>query len=57
MSETVWIVATVAGWIVVMTAISGFGRVAKQSDHARRSVISERRRIDVFGDVREKALR
>jgi hypothetical protein len=56
MSETVWILLTVAGWIVVMSAISAFANLAKESDRARGAVVADRRRERVFGDVREKVL-
>jgi hypothetical protein len=46
----------VAGWIVVMSAISAFANLAKESDRARGAVVADRRRERVFGDVREKVL-
>jgi hypothetical protein len=55
-SETVWILVTLAGWVVAMSAISALGHVAKESDHARGSVVADRRREQVFGDPRVKVL-
>jgi hypothetical protein len=41
MSETAWIVMTVAAWVLVMGAISLFADIAKESDHARGSLVHE----------------
>ena len=43
MSETVWILVMVAGWVVVMTAISTVAAFVKQADHAQGSVLRDRR--------------
>jgi hypothetical protein len=43
MSETAWIIMTLAGWLLVMGAISVFGEIAKESDDARRTLVDDRR--------------
>jgi hypothetical protein len=43
MSETAWIVMTVAAWVLVMGAISVFADIAKESDHARSSLVDDDR--------------
>jgi hypothetical protein len=56
MSETMWILLTVAGWLVVMTGISAFAEVAKESDDAGASLVDEHRHADLLQDRREKVL-
>jgi hypothetical protein len=56
MSETMWIVLTVAGWLVVMIGISAFAEVAKESEGAGRSLVDEHRHADEVQDRLEKVL-
>jgi hypothetical protein len=42
MSETAWIIMTVAAWLLVMGAISVFGEIAKESDQARHGLVDDR---------------